>query len=183
MTISMQTGSDVVSFLKGQHTQVKAMFDEVATSRGEARATAFRALRRALAVHEVAEEEVVHPAAERALPDGKEVVAARLREENSAKKALAELEQIALDSPEFEAKLVTLKMNVVRHAESEEREEFDRLASRLEPARLERMRKLAEFAEAVAPTRPHAGVESAAANLLAGPFASMLDRARDIVAK
>ena len=32
-----------------------------------------------------------------------------------------------------------------------------------------------------APTRPHAGVESQVANLTAGPFAAMLDRARDAI--
>jgi hypothetical protein len=36
-------------------------------------------------------------------------------------------------------------------------------------------------AEAIAPTRPHPGVESAKANFVAGPFASMLDRARDAI--
>jgi hypothetical protein len=37
------------------------------------------------------------------------------------------------------------------------------------------------FAESIAPTRPHPGVESAAANMLVGPFAAMLDRARDAI--
>jgi hypothetical protein len=36
-------------------------------------------------------------------------------------------------------------------------------------------------AEAIAPTRPHPDVESAKANLAVGPFASMLDRARDTI--
>jgi hypothetical protein len=43
------------------------------------------------------------------------------------------------------------------------------------------MRRAVELAEAAAPTRPHPGVESAKANLLAGPFAAMLDRARDVL--
>jgi hypothetical protein len=33
----------------------------------------------------------------------------------------------------------------------------------------------------MAPTRPHPGVESAAANILVGPFAAMLDRTRDAI--
>jgi hypothetical protein len=36
-------------------------------------------------------------------------------------------------------------------------------------------------AEAIAPTHPHPGVESAKLNFAVGPFASMLDRARDII--
>lgn len=76
-----------------------------------------------LAVHETAEEEIVHPAARRALPDGEAIVKARLQEENEAKKALAELERLDCSS--------------------------------------------------------YAGVESAAGNLIAGPFVSMVDRVRD----
>lgn len=37
------------------------------------------------------------------------------------------------------------------------------------------------LAEAVAPTRPHAGVESAKANLLLGPPVAIMDRARDAI--
>jgi hypothetical protein len=46
---------------------------------------------------------------------------------------------------------------------------------------LENMGRAAKLAEAIAPTRPHAGVESQLANLVAGPFAAMLDRARDAI--
>lgn len=46
---------------------------------------------------------------------------------------------------------------------------------------LDKMGRAAKLAEAIAPTRPHAGVESQVANLAAGPFAAMLDRARDAI--
>jgi hypothetical protein len=36
-------------------------------------------------------------------------------------------------------------------------------------------------AEAIAPTRPHPGVESPMANLAVGPFVSLLDRVRDAI--
>jgi hypothetical protein len=45
------------------------------------------------------------------------------------------------------------------------------------------MAKAVVAAEAIAPTRPHPGVESAKMNFAAGPFASMLDRARDLLAQ
>ncbi|MBX3187110.1 MAG: hemerythrin domain-containing protein [Labilithrix sp.] len=177
----MGTAQDVVSFLKQQHQEVKALLATVASSNGKARADAFYELRRLLAVHETAEEEIVHPVARRELPDGEAVVEARLREENEAKKALAELEKLEVDSSEFTSKFETLAKDVLAHAEAEEREEFARLGPKIEPARLERMRKAVEVAEAIAPTRPHAGVESRVANLFAGPFASMVDRIRDTV--
>ncbi|HEX4341577.1 MAG TPA: hemerythrin domain-containing protein [Polyangiaceae bacterium] len=175
----MSTGKDVVSFLKGQHQQVKGLLEGVLAATGKEREKAFFTLRRMLAVHETAEEEIVHPAARKNLPDGEAIVRARLHEEHEAKQALVALESLDVDSPEFETKFRKLKAAVLAHAESEETEEFEQLGQTLEPARLERMRKAAEFAESVAPTRPHAGVESAAANMLAGPFVAMVDRTRD----
>ena len=46
--------------------------------------------------------------------------------------------------------------------------------------------KLAEavrVAERIAPTHPHAGVESATLNFAVGPFVSMVDRARDALGR
>src|SRR3954470_10888559 len=82
MGTMMASGTDVVSFLKEQHQQVKSLFETVLAAQGEERAKAFYSLRRMLAVHETAEEEIVHPAARRAFADGEAVVQARLNEEN-----------------------------------------------------------------------------------------------------
>ena len=100
-------------------------------------------------------------------------------EENQAKRALDKLEALNVDSAEFATEFDLLEQNVLMHASAEETEEFDRLGEVFDQDRLESMRRAAEFAEKVAPTRPHPGVESATANMLLGPFASMLDRARD----
>jgi hypothetical protein len=179
----ISNGEDVVSFLKAQHREIKGMLEQVLMASGEQRAKAFVVLRRLLAVHETAEEEIVHPAARRALADGESVVQARLREEKLAKEALGELEQLDTDSPEFESELRALAADIVAHAEREEREEFDRLAVTLDATRLERMRRAAEFAESVSPTRPHPSLESSIAHTMVGPFAAMVDWARDVIAR
>jgi len=179
MATMISSGMDVISFLKEQHEQIKGLFNQVSTSEGTAKRDAFVSLRRLLAVHETAEEEIVHPAARRALPDGARLVDARLLEENEAKKILSQLEDLDVDSTEFDMKLKLLQTGVLIHAQAEELEEFAQLASALDQGQLDKMRRAAEFAEKVAPIRPHPGVESATANLLAGPFASMLDRTRD----
>lgn len=179
MGTMISTGSDVVAFLKGQHQEIRALFNQVDATEGEEREDAFYALRRLLAVHETAEEEIVHPVARRTLSNGEAVISARLREENEAKKVLAELEKLDLDSAEFDTQFATFMASVLLHAESEEREEFERLADSLDQSRLDGMRKAVKLAESIAPTRPHAGVESRLGNVLVGPFASMLDRARD----
>ncbi len=72
---------------------------------------------------------------------------------------------------------------MIDHAEHEETEEFTKLERDLNADDRERMAKAVLAAEAIAPTRPHAGVESAKLNFAAGPFASMLDRARDLLQK
>ncbi len=72
-------------------------------------------------------------------------------------------------------------MTSIDHAEHEENEEFNKLERKLDSDDRERMAKAVLAAEAIAPTRPHPGVESAKANFAVGPFASMLDRARDAI--
>jgi len=182
-TVKIDTATDVVDFLKTQHQRIRDLFGEVSSSTGSQREQAFFELRRLLAVHETAEEEIVHPIAKDEIPNGEAIVNARLKEEHAAKEVLAELEKLDVDSTEFETKFRTFRKDVLAHAESEEDKEFGRLADRLDDDRLNRMRQAVEFAESIAPTRPHAGVESPTANILAGPFAAMLDRARDAIAK
>ena len=179
MATMISSGTDVISFLVEQHEEIKRSFTLVNSSEGASKRAAFVSLRRLLAVHETAEEEIVHPTARRVLPHGESLIDARLLEENEAKKILAELENLDIESPEFIAKFDLLERGVLTHAKAEEREEFAQLANALDQGQLDRMRRAAEFAEKMAPTRPHPGVESATANVLAGPFASMLDRARD----
>ena len=86
-----------------------------------------------------------------------------------------------IGSQEFLDELKVFQGSVIDHAEREELEEFSRLQRELDGDDLGRMAKAVMAAEAIAPTRPHAGVESAKANFALGPFASMLDRARDVI--
>jgi Hemerythrin HHE cation binding domain len=178
----VQSTQDVVEFLKGQHNQIKDMFDDVLyASESKAREQAFVDLRQLLAVHETAEEMVVHPRARGELDDGDAIVDARLREEHEAKQELSKLEGMDIDSPEFLTALKVFRDAVVDHAEREEAEEFGQLQRELGADELKRMASAVRAAEAIAPTRPHPGVESAKLNFALGPFASMLDRARDVI--
>jgi hemerythrin superfamily protein len=179
--LAIHNASDVVSFLKQQHEQIKGLFTAVLARHGTGREEAFLELRRLMAIHETAEEEVVHPAAKRARGIGEAIVAARLREENEAKKALIELEKLDVDSADFASKFRTLNAAVLAHAQSEEVEEFEKLTGELSEDHLLRMRKAVQFAEAVSPTRAHPGIESPGANMLIGPFATLVDRARDAI--
>jgi hemerythrin superfamily protein len=173
---------DVVDLLLAQHNEIKSLFSELRTARGERKRELFEDLVRLLAVHESAEEEVVHPAARRAISSGDEVVERRLHEEDEAKHQLAELYDLGVDHPEFDAKLAQLADAVVAHASREESEEFRSLREAVPAERLERMAGALKAAEATAPTRPHPKTgESATANLLVGPPVAVFDRMRDAV--
>jgi Hemerythrin HHE cation binding domain len=173
--------TDVVDFLTTQHEQIKALFAKTLAASGEAREEAFIDLRRLLAVHETVEEEIVHPRAKRKLANGDGVVGQRLKEEHEAKTVLHQLESLDVDSAEFTRLLTELRDAVLDHAAHEEKDEFARLGQELSAHELESMGRAAKLAAVIAPSRPHAGVESQLANLVAGPFAAMLDRARDAI--
>lgn len=176
-----KSGADVVNFLVGQHERIKSLFAETLSSSGETRKNSFLQLRRLLAVHEAAEEEIVHPRARREIVNGDIVIQMRLQEEAEAKTALRELEKLNAGDEKFARQLTRLRDAVLDHAEREEHGEFAELKQELSSDELERMGRAAKLAEAIAPTRPHVRLESRAENLLAGPFAAMMDRARDAI--
>ncbi|OBI72745.1 hemerythrin domain-containing protein [Mycobacterium asiaticum] len=178
----VQTPDEVVSFLKAQHDLIEDMFDEVLhASDPRAREKPFIELRQLLAVHETAEEMVVHPRLRKEAADGDAIVEALLHEEHEAKTLLSNIESLDVTSQEFVTELSKLRDAVLAHAEHEELEEFPKLQKEVDADDLKRMAAAVKAAEAIAPTRPHPGVESAKLNLAVGPFASMLDRARDLI--
>lgn len=178
---TLRSTGDVVELLIRQHEQIKALFEQVPPAAGAQRRKAFAHLRRLLAIHETAEEEVVHPRARYEIERGAAIVQARLGEERAVKKLLSELEGMDIDSPAFTEKFAVLRAAVLAHAELEEREEFSQLRADLDDQQLRRMADAVRLAEEIAPTRPHPGVESAKANVISGPFAAMLDRVRDAI--
>ena len=106
---------------------------------------------------------------------------ARLEEERDAKELLSYAESLDITSQEFIDDVTKLREAVLAHARHEESEEFPVLQQGLDGDELKRMGTAVRAAEAIAPTRPHPGVESAKLNFALGPFASMLDRARDLI--
>lgn len=175
--------ADVVALLMRQHGDVRNLFDEVERSEGEERRAAFRSLVRLLAVHETAEEEVVHPFTRRATADGADIVEDRLTEEHDAKERLSALDGMDPDDAKFLLELRTLRLEVMRHARAEERYEFNHVRRGADAGQLAAMATAVRAAEAMAPTRPHPGTESAARNMALGPVAALVDRTRDAIRK
>ncbi|AJP00672.1 hemerythrin [Streptomyces cyaneogriseus subsp. noncyanogenus] len=175
--------TDAVSLLMRQHGDIRNLFDLVEATTGDERREAFRRLVRLLAVHETAEEEVVHPFARRGFPGGEQVVEDRLAEERAAKETLSALEDLDPEDPAFLPRLLELRKDVQEHARAEERYEFTHIRRSTDVTDLASMAKAVKAAEALAPTHPHPGAESGAANAALGPVAALMDRTKDAVRK
>jgi hemerythrin superfamily protein len=184
VTQSISSAQDVVEYLKAQHETIKELFVETLDAADTAeRERAFTRLRTLLAVHETAEEMMVHPRVRRKIENGDAVVDARLAEEHDAKEALAQLEKMDIGTAEFTKALIHLQAAVLAHAENEETEEFPLLEEQLDEAELQKLTVAVQAAERIAPTHPHPGVELGVANFALGPFVSLLDRARDAIGR
>jgi hemerythrin superfamily protein len=178
----IESPDEVIAFLKAQHNLIEDMFDQVLyASDPRAREKPFVQLRQLLAVHETAEEMVVHPRVRREVDAIDSIVDARLEEEHEAKELLSKIEKLDITSQQFIDELTELRDAVLDHALHEESYEFPKLQQKLDADELKRLTSAVRAAEAIAPTHPHAGVESAMLNFAVGPFASMLDRARDLI--
>lgn len=171
---------DVIALLEDQHQEIRRLFGAVERAKGDERRDAFRDLVRLLSVHETAEEELVHPEVRRQ-QGGRPIVEARLGEEHRAKELLSTLDEMGPDAEGFDTLLLQLRDDVLAHAEHEEVSEFPLLRQNCGAKRLEAMADTVRAAEAVAPTRPHPGADSAAKNMLLGPPVALMDRVRDAI--
>ena len=176
---SITKADDVIEYLVAQHETIKKLFVETLDAADvDTQRDAFTRLRTLLAVHETAEEMIVHPRVRRKITGGAEIVDERLAEEHS-KVALSELEGLEPQTSEFSKALIHLQAAVTEHAEHEETLEFPALRDGVDASELAKLAEAVRVAERIAPTHPHAGVESATLNFAVGPFVSMVDRARD----
>jgi hemerythrin superfamily protein len=172
---------DVIDLLIGQHMTIRDLFVDVMNNTGDARRNAFEELVRLLAVHETAEEQLVHPLARGSVHGDGDVVDDRLAEEREAKETLVELERMGPDAPEFDELFARFRLDVLQHAHNEETYEFRYLRAKVPAAQLKAMAPMLRAAEAVAPTHPHPGAESGTATNLTGPALSLFDRTKDLV--
>jgi len=171
---------DIIEALRHDHQELRKMFARLEAATGKRRRDLFQRLVAELVRHEVAEEEILRPVSKR--DAGKAIANARIKEESRAEELLKDMEKLDPGSAEFTAKLARLRRDVERHAEAEETKEFPRVAKKETTERLAQMGRTYEVAKKAAPTRPHPSTPNTpAANMVAGPFAAVLDRTRDAV--
>jgi hemerythrin superfamily protein len=171
-----------IDLLVSQHEQIKSLLARVSEGAGTSKVQEdFDELRRLLAVHETAEEVVLRPLTRSEVAGGRDIAAARMTEENEAKKVLAKLEKLGAASPEFVKEFSSFQAAVLAHAHAEETEEFAPLRSQQAAGHLGQLGNAIAEAERVAPTHPHPFAKTTAANIVMGPFAAVVDRIRDAI--
>jgi hypothetical protein len=125
-----------IDLLLSQHQQVRELLEAVQFGPIEEQQARFDELREFLAVHETAEQVVLRPLTRATVAGGNEIADVRMAEENAAKKALAELEKLEVNSDEFIEKFATFKAGVLEHAANEEAVEFGVLRAAEDPTEL-----------------------------------------------
>lgn len=170
---------DATDLLVSQHARMEELFREILTRQGEARRGPFEELVRLLNMHEIAEEEVVHPLASTRIDAGSDVVESRLQEEEKLKELMAQLYESGISAPDFDERLLVLRDQVYLHAKREERYEFPRLRAATDPDTRQRLAEAVRAAEAAAPAAPHPGAQGAGST----PPQSMVDQVRAAVRK
>lgn len=174
--------ADVVTMLLEDHDTVRSLLAELPGAEGARRVELRDQLVHVLAVHETAEEEVVWPAVRGDVQGGGALADARISEEKAAQEVLKRLDDMDPGADDFEQALSAVKNAVEDHARHEEEQVFPKLREAESPERLEAMGALVAAAKAVAPTHPHPKVPgTATANVVAGPAAAVVDRARDAI--
>ena len=172
---TLVTGAEpgLVALLTRQHADLAELLATLQDSTGEQRSELFLELRGRLAVHEAAEQVLVHALTDRELPGGHAIASARRDEEARAGNIVSELEQFAVDDAAFSERLRRLASALATHAEHEEVEELPRLQRQLGPDTLQQV--AAELRQAQ---------EAAAARIVAlrpRSFVAMLEVAREAI--
>lgn len=170
---------DVVSLLRRHHEMMREMFKELDKASGPRRAEAFQRLARMMAMHEAAEEEVVHPFVREHIKGGEQIARERIREEDEAKTILTELMERGPEDRSFQAGCKRLREMMLKHYEAEEREEFPKLVKESTEADRRTMGEaIKAAAQAVTPTESRLG--SPDASRLGSPEAIM-ERTREVI--
>ena len=174
---------NVIEQLENDHREVDELFRRVNLSdKDETIEELSRQIVRELSVHAAVEEQFVYPLIRAKVEGGSDMADEAIEEHQQAKRLLADLEKLDAGSAEHSTAMQELIGTIRHHVEEEEGEVFPKLRSEVDDGTLDKMGALVEQAKKVVPTHPHPLVPgTATAQLLAGPWASMVDKVRDVL--
>jgi len=169
--------NDLVGLVLEDHAMAKSLFDRIDDPDANLSAL-FAQIVKALAVHEVAEEEILYPAVRSWVGGGDSMAGPRLAEQREAKELLATMEKLGPAIP----MLQHLKATVLEHAAQEEAEVLPALKAAVEPDRLATLGAAYTLAKAMAPTHPYPMAPNTfPGNVLLLPAIAIVDRTYDAI--
>ena len=180
----MEVPMDVIELLTDDHREVNQLFGRFKrSSKADTRQNLIKKIVRELSVHAAVEEQFVYPVLRAKIDDGSDLADHAIQEHQEVKRLLADIEKLDAASSELPRKLDQLAEAVHEHVAEEERDVLPRLAEATGPEFRDKLGSVVEKAKLAVPTHPHPLVPgTATAQLLAGPWASLVDHLRDLVA-
>jgi hemerythrin superfamily protein len=126
---------NAIDLLEMQHKEVKALFKKIENASGEEKRELFEKIADDLAVHATIEEKHFYPATKAARTE--ELLQEAVEEHLSVKRLIADLLEMNIDDPQFDAKIAVMKEQVEHHVEEEEGELFPKVKKLLSQDELE----------------------------------------------
>jgi hemerythrin superfamily protein len=176
-----QAMGDGLDLLMDDHRALEQLHQELrSTGDVRDRTRVARDVVRELSVHATVEEQHLYPMVREVLDDGDELADHALDEHQEIKELLLEVDRADADDPALVSRVDELMTAVGHHVQEEEGELFARLRRAVDGQRLRELGDQMEKAKGAAPTRPHPRAPNTPpGNLLAGPAAALVDKARD----
>jgi hypothetical protein len=176
---------EVVALLSSQHEQIRELFDGALEADADGRRQSFAELRYAVAMHESADYVVIHPRLRQVIGGSADLIDALMLEELAIERALGDLEGIPLQTDHFRVELARLRDMIAEHIRHEDADEFP-LLNQLDPLEGRRLARAVQTLSGLAISGsegeyPHADLAPGSPNMMVGPFAAILDRARQFL--
>lgn len=174
---------NVIDLLMEDHREVNELFRRFQlASKPETLADLSAQIIRELSIHSAVEEQFIYPLCRTNLPDGDEVADHSISEHDEMKELLAKVEKLNPGSAAHSRTMMKVIESTQHHIDEEESDILNRLRSEVSEETLKRVGELVDKAKRIAPTHPHPNIPgTATAQLVAGPWAGLVDRARDLI--
>jgi hemerythrin superfamily protein len=172
---------DIIELLSNDQTEVDELFDRFEKTDDAAEQDEIaRQVVHDLSVHAAVEEQFVYPLIRVKLQGT--VADHAIEEHQEVKQLLSDLEKAEAGTADHRNLMERVAKSVRHHVEEEEGNIFPKLRSETDEGTREKLGSVVENAKGLVPTHPHPLVPgTATAQLAAGPWATVIDKVRDLL--
>lgn len=174
---------DIIKLLTDDHDHVDELFRRFQIAeRADTRAELGKEIVHELSVHAAVEEQFLYPLVRLKLEGGGELADHSIEEHAEVKRLLTDVEKLDAESVDYRETVEEVIDSVRHHVEDEEGDMFPQLEEATSDDLRDRIGAVVDTAKGLVPTHPHPLVPgTATAQLVAGPWATAIDKARDLL--